>query len=202
MKLDDGILPTRANLTPTVMASSNLSIGLLRPAILHILRAAGFHGARTSAVDTIVDLAYRYMILLAEKTAEYALVNDSKIPDVTEVRMALEEVGAFVPQITATEEQLLHDDDLRGLQNFVAWAEGDMHNEIRRIAGLEATLGEVNLNGEMQREDYLTSQYSTIIEIDEANAFQYSRRNIVKRVRNRNFREQLWASKEWIGWSR
>ena len=144
------------------MASSNLSIGLLRPAILHILRAAGFHGARVSAVDTMVDLAHRYMILLAEKAAEYALMNDSKIPDVTEVRMALEEVGAFVPQISASEEQLLYDDDLRGLQNFMAWVEGDIHREIRRIAGLEATLGEVNLNGEMQREDYLTGKYSTI----------------------------------------
>lgn len=164
MKPNDGAPQAQIDLTST-MASSDLSIALLRPAILHILRAAGFHGARVSAVDTIVDIAYRYMILLAEKTAEYALINDTKPPDVTEVRMALEEVGAFVPQISAAEEQLLYDDDLRGLQNFMTWVEGDIHKEIRRIAGLEASLGEVNLTGDMEREDFLTSEHSTIVKV-------------------------------------
>ena len=70
--------------------------------------------------------------------------------------MALEDAGALTPQISSAEEQQFFDDDLRGLQALEAWLDGDVHKEIRRIAGLEATSGEVNLDVEGEREDFLS----------------------------------------------
>lgn len=138
------------------MTSSSLFISLLRPAVLHILRAAGFHGARATAADTLVDIAYRYLLLISEKTAEHTLDNSIDQPGVRELRMALEDAGALTPQISSAEEQQFFDDDLRGLQALEAWLDGDVHKEIRRIAGLEATSGEVNLDVEGEREDFLS----------------------------------------------
>ena len=50
------------------MSQNDLFLNLLRPAVLHILRATGFHYGKPSAVDTVVDLTARYLTLLAERT--------------------------------------------------------------------------------------------------------------------------------------
>lgn len=52
--------------------TAHLHHALLRPAILHILRAAGFHSTKPSTLDTLTDLSARYFLLLAQRTAEFA----------------------------------------------------------------------------------------------------------------------------------
>lgn len=145
--------------------SSSLYFSILRPAILHILRAAGFHGARTSAVDSLTDIAARYLAMLAEKTAEHSWANhQDTAPTITDLRMALEDIGAFYPDSISADEQIQYDDDTRGIDTFLSWMDGDTHKEIRRIAGLEATAGEVgNLVAEGEREDYLTGNVQSFI---------------------------------------
>ena len=48
---------------------SPLHLSLLRPPVLHILRAAGFTATKPSVLDTLVDLTSRYLITLATRTA-------------------------------------------------------------------------------------------------------------------------------------
>ena len=142
------------------MSTTHLQVSLLRPAILHILRASGFHAARPAAADTLVDIAARYLMLLAQRTAGYAWSNNhDTIPTITDVRMALQEVGALYPGMGPLEEQLNYDDDLRGVENFAAWVEGDVNKEIRRIAGLHHTAGEVvDMESGTEREDFLSGE--------------------------------------------
>lgn len=54
------------------MSSQSLHYALLRPAIIHMLRAAGFHSTRPSVLDTLTDLCVRYLMLLASRTAKFA----------------------------------------------------------------------------------------------------------------------------------
>ena len=146
------------------MSSSQLHLSLLRPAVLHILRAAGFHAARPAAAEALVDIAGRYLILVAERTAEFARTNHGDlVPTVTDVRMMLQELGALYPEKGPLEEQLYYDDDMRGVLNFRSWVEGEAHKEIRRIAGLLQTPGEmVDIEPGAEREDFLTSQCEAI----------------------------------------
>ncbi|KAK4132590.1 hypothetical protein BT67DRAFT_82113 [Trichocladium antarcticum] len=53
-----------------------LSHALLRPAVLQILRATGYHSARTSVIDSVTDLAARYFLHLCHVTALYAAHNN------------------------------------------------------------------------------------------------------------------------------
>ena len=142
------------------MSSSDLYVSLLRPPVLHILRACGFQAARPAAVDTLIDLAARYLILVATKSSEYAWSNhNDPSPDITDVRMALQDVGALRPEVSVMEEQLAFDDDMRGLDAFLAWIRGDVNKEIRRIAGLERTEGDmVDVEVGAEREDFLTGE--------------------------------------------
>lgn len=140
------------------MSSNALHIALLRPPILHILRAAGFHATRPAVLDTLVDIAARYLTLLATKTASLALKNHNDMtPTITDVRMALHEVGALWPQISMTEEQFQQEEDIRGVDSFIDWIKGEGNREIRRIAGLTAEPGEVvDIEAPGEREDFLT----------------------------------------------
>ena len=75
--------------------------------------------------------------------------------------MALQDVGALRPQVSQMEEQLGFDDDMRGLDAFLAWVRGDANKEIRRIAGLERTEGDmVEVEVGAEREDFLTGNGS------------------------------------------
>lgn len=156
------------------MTSADIHTALLRPAVLQILRAAGFNYARPAVIDTVTDLAARYLSLLSSTTAQNAFNNHNDFtPTVQDVRLALTEVGALVPQMSTTEEQLKPDvevdgvmvpfEDLRGVENFVSWAQGPVNTQIRRIAGFG---NEVNVEeiaaGLDEEEDYLTCKLTMI----------------------------------------
>ena len=47
----------------------------MRPAVLQIFRAAGFHNTSSAVLDVATDLTLRYLMLLAAKTAHYAANN-------------------------------------------------------------------------------------------------------------------------------
>jgi len=160
----------------------SLHNALLRPAILHILRAAGFHSARPSVVDTLADITVRYLLLLASNTAAHAYTNHNDYtPDITDARMAMQDCGVFAPTLTATEEawkEILRKpleeyperngmraaerarrdaEDTRDVREFVEWFRGDKYKEIKRVAGLIGGAGqgaEIEAKGEL--EDYLT----------------------------------------------
>ncbi|KAL1883151.1 hypothetical protein VTK73DRAFT_9518 [Phialemonium thermophilum] len=122
---------------------------LLRPSILQILRAAGYHSAKTAVLDSLTDLAARYLFEICHITALYAAQNGSESgePCVTDVRMALQYVGALLPEKLDEEQEFLGYEDMRGIDEFVAWASGPVNREIRRIA----------LDGVEEATDYLTA---------------------------------------------
>lgn len=150
------------------MTSADLHTALLRPAVLQILRAAGFAYARPAVIDTATDLAARYFLLLASSTAQNAFnTHNTFVPTVQDVRVALSQAGALIPQMSTVEESLRDDveiegvmvpfEDLRGVQGFVNWAQGPVNKEIRRIAGFgdDANVEEIAA-GLDEQEDYLT----------------------------------------------
>ncbi|MCJ1231313.1 hypothetical protein MMC12_007990 [Toensbergia leucococca] len=141
------------------MSCHDLYTSLLRPPILHILRAAGFHATRPAVLDTLVDLAARYLALLASTAASHASINHNDLtPTITDVRMALYDVGALRPQISIMEEQSRGEEDLRGVEAFIEWVMGEGNKEIRRIAGLAAMEGEAaEVEALVDREDFLTA---------------------------------------------
>ncbi|OJD32859.1 bromodomain associated domain protein [Diplodia corticola] len=142
--------------------AQELHAALLRPAILHILRAAGYHSARPSVVDAVSDIAARYMLLLAQRTAYHAWSNHNDAdPAISDVRMALTDAGMLVPSMTGAEEawkELLRHpledfpernglrlkeqrrrdlEDTADVREFIDWITGPANREIMRIAGLE-----------------------------------------------------------------
>lgn len=156
------------------MTASDLHSALLRPAVLQVLKAMGYSLAKPAVVDTLTDLTARYLLLVASETAQAALNNhgDSQ-PTIQDVRLALERVGALRPQMKTTEEAakgyenvdgaLVPFEDLRGVRNFVKWAEGPIHKEIRRVGGLDG--GEkdnvADLAADMaENEDYVTGEFA------------------------------------------
>lgn len=154
------------------MTSGDLHAELLRPAVLQILRAAGFGYARPAVVDTVTDLAGRYLNLLASSTAQNAFTtHNTNVPTIQDVRLALTLAGALVPQMGAAEESLKGDveidgvmvpfEDLRGVQNFVNWAQGPVNKEIRRVAGFEDDSNLEEIAGLDEHEDYLTGEFDT-----------------------------------------
>lgn len=139
------------------MSAKALHTSLLRPPMLHILRAVGFHATKPDVLDTIVDLAARYLSMLASKAVVHAQENhsDSNLT-ITDVRMALEDVGALRPQRSAMEERITGQEDMRGIDAFIKWMQGDEHREIRRIAGLIENEAPVpGLDGSAEKEDFL-----------------------------------------------
>jgi transcription initiation factor TFIID subunit 3 len=122
---------------------------LLRPCILHILRAAGYHSTRNAVLDTLTDLAARYMYALAESTMMHAAINHTELNTVEmdttiqDVRMALQDCGAFGPEKIMEVEEWEGEEDMRGLEDFMAWITGKVNKEIRRVAS-EAGDGAAN----------------------------------------------------------
>lgn len=142
------------------MSSNALFISLLRPSVLHILRAAGFHATRPAAFDSLVDLASRYLLVIAVRTADFAMSNHNDLSiSVTDIRMALQDVGAFRPQLSTVEEHCISDEDLRGMSGFIDWMMGEGNREIRRIAGLAGLDSEATeIEAALEREDFLTGR--------------------------------------------
>jgi transcription initiation factor TFIID subunit 3 len=157
------------------MSSVNLQNALMRPAVLQILRAAGFHNSSGAVLDVMTDLAIRYLLLVASSTAQNAFNNHNDyVPTIQDVRMALLEVGALRPQMSVLEERAKGSDqvngqsvpfeDLRGVEGFLNWAKGPANREIRRIAGLASGPGDVvEVGGLDEHEDYVTSEILLLV---------------------------------------
>ncbi|TLD27017.1 hypothetical protein PspLS_04471 [Pyricularia sp. CBS 133598] len=94
---------------------------LLRPSVLQILRATGYHCTRPAVLDSLTDLAANYLLALCRAAAQHT--TDDVAPGLAEIRMALEDVGAIAPE----------DDDVQAVQDFVDWFAGARNAEIRRI---------------------------------------------------------------------
>jgi transcription initiation factor TFIID subunit 3 len=140
------------------MTSNNIHLALLRPPVLQILRAAGFHATRPAALDTLVDLALRYICLLASQTAAHASISHNELkPTISDVRMALQDVGALRPQLGMMEEQFIGEEDTRGVDTFLRWMAGDDIKEIRRVAGMSKSEGDPETDAGAEPEDFLTS---------------------------------------------
>ena len=120
---------------------------LLRPCVLQILRAQGYHSTRTTVIDSLTDMAARYMYALCESTAHHMAHNETEgdVPGVMDVRMALQDCGAILPETIFPEQQWKDEEDVRGVEEFIGWAQGARFREIKRIA----------LDGEEEDMDYL-----------------------------------------------
>ncbi|KAI4124436.1 MAG: hypothetical protein LQ338_004801 [Usnochroma carphineum] len=110
--------------------------------------------------DTLVDLAARYLSMVASKAAAHAQENhNDSIPNITDVRMALEDVGAFQPQVSAMEERITGEEDTRGVDAFIKWMKGEESRELRRIAGSVDTEGLMpGVDVPADKEDFLTGK--------------------------------------------
>ena len=165
------------------MSTNELFNTLLRPAVLHILRAQGFHAAKPTVIDTLTDITARYMMLLAQKTATFAFAtHNSTEPNLTDVRMAMQECGILYPTLTASEEtwkELLRKpleefpernglrakermrrdaEDTQDVRDFIDWVKGDQNKEIKRIAGLQQQhITETTELDTIEMEDYLVT---------------------------------------------
>jgi len=140
------------------MSAPNLHISLLRPPIIQILRAAGFHSARSAVIDTLTDIASRYLLLLATSAMNQAANShaDNPSPNLDDVALALQEAGALRPQLSGMEEEMRGEEDMRGLESFLAWFSGPSNREIRRVAGFLPSEGDVVDADSLEKEDYLT----------------------------------------------
>jgi transcription initiation factor TFIID subunit 3 len=88
------------------------------------------------------------MLLLAKTTADHALDNHEELEiAIEDVRMALQDCGALGPEKLLEDQIFEGKEDMRGVEAFIAWADGSMNKEIGRIA-LEG--------GDDGKEDYLT----------------------------------------------
>ena len=86
--------------------SHDLHRALLRPAIIHTLRAAGFHSTRPSVLDTLTNLAERHLLLCAATTAAHAAnAHNDPRPTISDVRTALTACGVLTPAAGAAEEE-------------------------------------------------------------------------------------------------
>lgn len=151
-----------------------------------------------------MDLASRYLTLLANQTASHAFTNhNGSVPTVVDVRMALQDVGAFAPQIGSFEEQSIGEEDSRGMESFLKWLAGDESKEIRRIAGMLGIEGEVDVEAGNEREDFLTGKLSQqlllFLQIADWQFIKPLRRSIVRRVKSPDFRAQSWGKVQTSG---
>ncbi|KAF2968960.1 hypothetical protein GQX73_g4631 [Xylaria multiplex] len=147
--------------------ASEIHLALLRPAILQILRAQGYYASTPSTIDCLTELAGQYLYNISKRTAEHATSNNylgpPGTPDVVDVRLALEEMGALCPgtdpappakrrRLTPNDapdsDETLHEyddeaEDTRGVDEFIRWATGRKNQRIRKIAGVVAPPGAI-----------------------------------------------------------
>ncbi|KAM5451178.1 hypothetical protein MaudCBS49596_003883 [Microsporum audouinii] len=156
------------------MATPDLHISLLRPPVIQILRAAGFHSTRPAVVDTLTDMASRYLLLLASSTAQHAANSHAvcPIPTLDDTLMALQDVGALRPQISRLEEDRCGEEDMRALEAFLSWFTGPVNTEIRRVCGFIAGEGEVVDEDSLEKEDYLSALKKKHSKTGEESRFQ------------------------------
>ncbi|KAF4991453.1 hypothetical protein FGRMN_7808 [Fusarium graminum] len=123
---------------------------LLRPSILQILRSTGYHSTRPAVLDSLTDLAARYLSLLCQKAADHAAHNQGDSADFTiaDIRMALQDAGALMPERVPAEELWRGDEDLRGVEEFIAWFAGQRMKEMMEVGSGD---------GETDATDYLNA---------------------------------------------
>lgn len=115
------ITPKRREANIAMTPPATLFHALLRPSVLQILRATGYHCTRPAVLDSLTDLAANYLLALCRAASQHTI--DDVAPGLAEIRMALEDVGALAPE----------DDDVQTVQDFVDWFAGARNAEIRRI---------------------------------------------------------------------
>ncbi|KAJ5660578.1 hypothetical protein N7507_007029 [Penicillium longicatenatum] len=141
------------------MSGHNLHNALLRPPIIQILRAQGFHSTKPSAIDSLSDLTARYIMILASSTAAHAANAHPEDPSpvLEDVYQALQDAGALRPQLREWEEDWQGEEDMRGLESLIGWITGPSHREIRRVAGFVPSEGDMVDPDSIEKEDYLTA---------------------------------------------
>ena len=108
---------------------------LMRPVVLQILRATGYHSAKPAVIDSLTDLATRYLDILCRETAAHAADNGSSLsPTIVDVRMALQDAYVIQPERNWEEQMFYDKEDTRGVDDFIAWITGPRNKEIKRIA--------------------------------------------------------------------
>lgn len=137
------------------MTTSAIFHAFLRPAILQILRATGFHSTKPAVLDSLTDLAARYMLALCESTAKHATDNEGDAADFSavDVRLALQDVGAFLPSSGKVDEdgEWRGDDDTRGIDEFIAWFSSQRMKQLLEFG---------NSEGDTEATDYLNGKPS------------------------------------------
>lgn len=143
---------------------SEIHHALLRPAILQILRAQGYYASTHATADAITELAGHYLTIIARQTAVHAALNNETgapgIPDIVDVRMALEDCGALWPERDFTSQLITGEEDTRGVDEFIRWATGKKNQRIRKVAGLDKPIvGDAGVEGvdEPPPTDYLNA---------------------------------------------
>lgn len=139
--------------------SQNIQNALLRPPIIQILRAAGFHATRPSVLDTMTDLVANYLMILASSATAHAsnAHPDDPTPVLEDIYQALQDAGALRPQLRDWEEDWQGEEDTRGLDSFLNWFSGSANREIRRIAGFLPSEGDMLDPASLEKEDFLTT---------------------------------------------
>lgn len=128
---------------------------LLRPSMLQILRSTGYHSTRPAVLDSLTDLAARYLSLLCQGTAEHAAHNQGDSVDFTiaDIRMALQDAGALMPERVPAEETWRGEEDLRGVEEFITWFAGQRMKEMMEVGSGD---------GETDATDYLNGKFLRI----------------------------------------
>lgn len=132
---------------------------LLRPAILQILRATGYHATRGAVLDSLTDLAARYLAALCEATAAHATHNhgDAGAYTAVDVRIALQDVGALLPERADAQQAWRDqdggndDEDTRGVDDFVRWFAGPRMRDIADMARPDADAAPCDYLGALKK---------------------------------------------------
>lgn len=209
------------------MTSPNqLHPSLLRPPIIHILRAAGFTTTRPSVLDTLTDLASRYLTVLATHTVRHALqrsehgsnpmLDGMDAVTITDVRMAMQDAGVLFPQMSEMEEQIQGEEDMRGIEAFLTWCTGDANQEARRIAGLapeDVGAGAIDLSNsnaaakaqdvalEAPRQDFLAQLQNKHAKTKEGIESRYQGTLLGKDMGEREIKIEGWDLDTLQGWA-
>lgn len=136
---------------PSMAGQPAIFHALLRPSILQMLRATGYHSTKGAVLDSLTDLAARYLLVLCERTAVHAIQNhgDASDYDLVDIRLALQDAGALLPERPPAEQAWTGDEDLRGIDDFVKWFSGPRMKELMDMG---------RGDGEIDATDYLSGE--------------------------------------------
>ncbi|KAJ2905361.1 hypothetical protein MKZ38_005660 [Zalerion maritima] len=124
---------------------------LLRPCVIQILRASGYHATKPTVIDFLTELTSKYLFMLCESTAQHASTHSPDAsPNIVDILDAFEDC-AFIPPRPLPSLENGQDDsqdlDLSGFDDLLTWLNDPKYSEIRRIAS----------DGEDDFTDYLSA---------------------------------------------